>query len=151
MQPNTEEPKGVIGRSYRDSLPVVWKFINEPPSAQSQAALPWLAVISWDYDGSENNGMPPKEINELMINLESAIESNLVADGQVQHAISKTGSNLKELIYYIRDKDNFMERFNAVLRTRELYPIEINFYHDPEWREQSNTRSLFRPAGNPTS
>ena len=59
---------------------------------------------------------------------------------------SKTGNGLKELIYYIRDRDGFSERLNAALAGQPRYPIDITFYHDPEWQELSVTRSLFADA-----
>ena len=143
MKNEFSEPKGVIGRSYKDGLPVIWKFVNEAPSVDTREALPWLTVISWEYEGSENNGMPEKAINERMIQLEDAIEEGVVATGFCEHSISKTGSNLKELIYYIHDRDSFLERLNMALRAHERYPIEITFYEDPDWKEHGNARSLF--------
>ena len=74
MKTAEKEPKGVIGRSHKDGLPVIWKFISEAPTSQKRAALPWLTVISWKYDGSTNNGMPPKAGNDRMIALEQTIE-----------------------------------------------------------------------------
>jgi len=143
MKTNVSEPKGVIGRSYKDGLPVIWKFVDEAPSVDVRDALTWLTVISWEYDGSENNGMPEKAINERMIQLEDAIDDEVVATGFCEHAISKTGSNLKELIYYIHDRDSFLERLNMALRSHDRYPIEITFYKDPDWKEHCNARALF--------
>lgn len=121
--------------------------MNEPPSEHTRNSLPWLTVISWSYDGTENNGMPPRVINERMMALEDAIEDNVIGDCFCQHAISKTGSNLKELIYYIHDRDSFMEKFNAALKTHDRYPIEITFYHDPDWREHAHARDTFSGNG----
>lgn len=143
METDTSEPKGVIGRSYKGGLPVIWKFVNEEPNVDTQEALPWLTVISWEYDDSDNNGMPAKVTNERMIQLEDAIRDGVVAAGFCEHAISKTGSNLKELIYYIHDRDSFLERLNIALRSHERYPIEIAFYEDPDWKEHGNARALF--------
>jgi len=144
MKTAEKEPKGVIGRSYKDGLPVIWKFVNEAPTSQKRAALPWLTVISWKYDGSTNNGMPPKAVNDRMIALEQTIEQEVERKDFCEHAISKTGSNLKELIYYIHDREAFMQRLNAALKSHERYPIEITFYEDRDWKEHENARSLFR-------
>jgi hypothetical protein len=143
MKNDVNEPQGVIGRSYKDDLPVIWKFVNAEPSVDTREALPWLTVISWEYDGSDNNGMPVKALNEQMVRLEKAIEDGVEATGFCEHAISKTGSNLKELIYYIHDRDSFLEHLNVALGHHERYPIEITFDEDPEWTEHSNARSLF--------
>jgi len=143
MKTKDKEPKGVIGRSYKDGLPVIWKFVNEAPTSQKRAALPWLAVISWKYDGSANNGMPPKAVNDRMITLEQTIEREVEKEDICQHAISKTGSNLKEFIYYIHDRDAFVQRLDAALKSHERYPIEITFYEDRNWKEHEKARSLF--------
>ena len=62
--PDTDEPKGIIGRAYIDGLPVIYKFVDKAPTDAKRKTLPWLTVISWKYDGSENNGMPPKVVND---------------------------------------------------------------------------------------
>jgi hypothetical protein len=146
MKNDASQPKGVIGESYEDGLPVIWKFVNDAPTDETREALPWLTVISWKYDGSENNGMPPRSLNHQMIQLEDAIDEGVVAAGFCEHAISKTGSNLKELIYYINDRDKFLERLNVSLRSHERYPIDITFYEDPDWKEHANARALFNKS-----
>jgi hypothetical protein len=146
MKNDASQPKGVIGESYEDGLPVIWRFVNDAPTDESREALPWLTVISWKYDGSENNGMPLKSLNQQMIQLEDAIDKGVVAAGFCEHAISKTGSNLKELIYYIHDRDKFLERLNVSLRSHERYPIDITFYEDPDWKEHANARTLFNKS-----
>lgn len=143
MKTDVNKPRGVIGESYKDGLPVIWKFVNEAPSVYTREALTWLTVISWEYDGSENNGMPEKALNERMIQLEKAIAEGVVATGFCEHAISKTGSNLKELIYYVHDRDTFLERLNVTLHSHEHYPIEITFYEDSDWNEHADARALF--------
>lgn len=145
--PEQEEQKGVIGRAYIDGLPVIYKFVDEEPADAKRKALPWLTVISWKYDGSDNNGMPPKELNERMITLEDALESKVEKTDVCEHAISATGNNLKELIYYIRDRDQFIKALNAAFAGHDRYPIEINFYEDPEWKEFSQLRADFKKRG----
>ena len=144
MKTDAKQPKGIIGRTYREGLPVIWKFVNEPPSPEVKELLPWLTILSWSYDGSGNNGMPIDVANRRMVLLEQAIAEGLEGDGLCQHSISRTGGNLKELIYYACDRDLFTERLNIALRAHERYPIEINFYHDPDWTEHTNTCELFR-------
>ena len=74
---STEEEKGIIGRYYENDLPIIMKFVNELPNESIIKKLPFLTVVSWKYDGNENNGMPPKEINERMIVLEEALEISM--------------------------------------------------------------------------
>jgi hypothetical protein len=140
--------QGVIGRVEVDGFPVLYRYVDEPPSDEQRAELPWLTVIAWTYDGSTRNGMPPDDVNHRMIDLEDSIETGVEAPGFCEHRVSKTGNGLKELIYYIHDRDAFTERLNAALDGQPCYPIDITFYHDPEWQEYASTRSLF--AGGPS-
>ena len=152
MQTEEQPHKGVIARSYESGLPVIWAFADVPPLQSTREALPWLTVISWRYDDSSRNGMPPKPLNERMIALEDAIEGAVVRSGFCEHAISRTGNQLKELVYYINDRDTFLARFNDALRDHERYPIAITFYHDPEWLEHAHARDMLdRSDGHSTA
>ncbi|SDK61396.1 DUF695 domain-containing protein [Microbulbifer yueqingensis] len=135
MTANAEEGKGIIGRVYENGAPVIYKFVNELPGDDIRAGLPWLAVISWKYDGSSNNGMPLEKDNQGMIALEDAIEDHIESDGFLRHVYSRTGNDLKELVYYIGDQERFLEALNNTLGSHPRYPIEINFYEDRSWED----------------
>ena len=145
---NGEEEKGIIGRSYEDGLPVIYKFVNEMPPIETRNYLNWLTVISWKYDGSSNNGMPIEKENKKMITLERTIEDHIENDKTLMHAYSKTGNNLKELVYYIHDQDEFLEEFNKAMTEQPRYPIEITFYKDDKWEEFQNLLNDFSKAAN---
>jgi hypothetical protein len=127
--------KGIIGRYYEETLPVIVKFVNELPGIDTQKQLTSLTVVSWKYDGSSNNGMPTKEINLKMITLESALEKAMDESKSYVHAYSRTGNGLKEFVYYSKDTDEFMPLLNETLQSHERYPIDIDFYEDSEWIE----------------
>lgn len=50
-----------VGKSEVNGKPIVYKFMNGLPELSVRNKLPWLTVVSWKYDGSTNNGMPPKK------------------------------------------------------------------------------------------
>ena len=95
--------------------------------------LPYLTVISWQYDGSNNNGMPEKEINNKMLVLEEALVSSMENSNIFTDAYFRTGNNLKEFVYYATNQVEFMRLLNQPLENHEAYPIEINFYEDRAW------------------
>jgi len=134
---------GTIGKSKEDGFPVIYKFVDEIPSDEIQARFPWLTVVSWRYDRDVRNGMPPEETNKEMLALEDAIDG-LAAAGLCCHAYSRTGNGLKELAYYIADRDKFMDAFNAALERQPQYPLEIDFYDDPQWDDFRKLRSMFK-------
>jgi hypothetical protein len=133
---------GIIGQTTEDGFAVVFKFVDELPSQQDRERLPWLTVISWKYDGSSRNGMPPESVNQQMIALERAI-NELESAVLCRHAYSRTGNGLKELVYYISDQDEFMNAFNDALREHPRYPIEITFYEDQQWGDFQKFRERF--------
>ena len=137
---------GIIGRSYENDLPVIYKLVDEIPDQSVRIALPWLTVISWKYDGSGNNGMPEHALNQNMVRLERAIEDSLLKQNSCWHAYSRTGNGSKELVYYISDREQFVSEFNEALSGHPRYPIEINFYRDPGWEDFSKLLGAFRQS-----
>lgn len=148
MTANAEEGKGIIGRVFEDGFPVIYKFVNELPQDTIRSNLTWLAVISWKYDGSSNNGMPLNDENQRMISLEDAIEAHIESDQVLRHAYSRTGNNLKELVYYINSQDKFLDTFNKTLSSHPRYPIEINFYQDAGWDDFRRLLNDFAKSAN---
>jgi hypothetical protein len=137
-----------VGNAHVQERPVVYKFMNEFPDEVTRHRIPWLTVISWKYDGDSNNGMPFKEINESMINLEDGLE-DIKGRGRLFFDVySATGNNLKEFVYYISDREEFMSNFNDALESHDEYPIEINFYKDKEWSELEKLQSDFSDTAN---
>lgn len=128
-----EQETGIIAKYSEDGFPVVLKLVDEFPDESIRLKYKWLTVISWKYDGGTNNGMPLEEVNRAMIKLEQTIEDSIEPKGHCRHAYSRTGNNLKELVYYIESRDGFIEAFNKALEHQSRYPIEINFYEDQKW------------------
>ena len=141
------EPRGIIGRTFEDNFPVIFKLVDELPDETTVGALPSLTVISWKYDGSSNNGMPTQDAHKPMKDLELAIESEIVREDFCRHAFSRTGNGLKELVYYVADRDAFMSKLNAALCNHPRYPIEIDFYDDPQWDSFIGLLNAFRKSG----
>ena|SRR5689334_25278891 len=139
---DADEP-GIIGEIEEDGFPVVFKLVDQLPPSAIRETFPWLTVVTWKYDGSSRNGMPPVSVNAQMLELEHAINERVEALGLCRHAYSHTGNGLKELAYYIRERDQFMDAFNAALANHSPYPIGITFYEDPEWSDFQTIRGRF--------
>lgn len=124
-----------VGEAKIQGNPVVYKFTNDLPTVNVRQKMPWLTVVSWKYEGSTRNGMPPKDINDAMIRLEDGLETIEGREEDYLDVYSATGNNLKEFVFYIADRERFMVSFNKALRGHPAYPIEVNFYEDKEWSE----------------
>ena len=142
------EDTWTVGNAKINGMPVVYKFLSQLPNNKEREKLSWLTVVSWKYDGSTNNGMPPQDTNDSMVVLENALEK-INGDGQIyEMAYTATGNGLKEFVYYISDRDKFMEKFNEALSGQPGYPLEINFYEDPDWSDLSKLLADFGNAAN---
>ncbi len=126
-----------IGKYYKDDLPHIIKFPNELPKREIRQKLPFLVIISWKYDGKGNNGLPNEETNKEMTILEKVPKENDL----FFHAYSRTGNNLKEIVFYCSNKTDFMKIINDDLKN---YPIEINFHKDIEWENLNETILIFK-------
>ena len=140
----SEAPElGIIGETKEDGLPVIFKFVDELPSQEIRDRFRWLTVVSWKYDRSVRNGMPPESANNQMLALEHVVEGMEEA-GLRRHAYSRTGNGLKELVYYVLEREQFVASFNDALSEHPRYPIEIDFYEDRDWSDFQSIRSMFR-------
>jgi len=138
----------VIGRVYEDGLPLIYSFVNEQPSQDNVARFQWLTIVSWKYDGSNNNGMPPEATNAQMIALEDFLSEQFENSSNSIWVFNRTGNHLKEFAYYINDRDAFIEKLNQTPSSQPRYPIEINFYNDPTWQEFRDLLEEFRSEEN---
>lgn len=128
-----EEPNWIVAEGQESGQRVIFKFLGEMPEPESRAKMSVLTVIAWKYDGAANEGLPSATEREQMNTLEDTLD--LIDADILAPAFSRTGNNLKELAYYIGDREQFLASLNRVLRGHARYPIEISFYEDPQWRE----------------
>lgn len=140
---STHTEKGIIGRSFEQGAPVIWSFVDELPNQQARQVKPWLTVVSWQYDGSGNDGMPGVDLQELMQELERALYP-LEESAFSLAAYRRTGNGLKEFSYYVEDRALFMARLNELLAGHPKYPLEIKFFEDPTWSDFEKLAADFR-------
>ncbi len=139
---NAEET-WTVGQAKINNRVVVYKLTNDFPSEDIRNELSWLTVISWKYDGSTRNGMPPVAINEKMIKLEDALETIKGKDALFKLVYTATGNDLKEFVFYISERDIFTNAFNDALAGHERYPIGIVFYQDSNWSDLNELQQNF--------
>jgi hypothetical protein len=133
----TTEDSWFVAEAKVNGNPLIVRARNKLPNNDTRKDFIWLTTISWSYS-LEPNGMPEREAQSRMNVLEDTIESQLERHGFCIQAISRTGNGKKEWSYYIRDREAFMEAFNKAMEGQLPFPIEINFFHDPQWLELNN-------------
>ena len=128
------ETRGRIVETRDDGFRILWTYVPEMPEESSRRALPWLTVVRWEYDGSENNGMPQAAENHRMLMLEAALLKIERPEICVE-AYRRIGAGIREYVYYIVDRERFLEEFNDYVVGDPRYPIEIKFYKDETWSD----------------
>jgi hypothetical protein len=128
------ERTGVIAETLKDNLRILWTYVPGMPPEDVRLAAPWLTVVRWLYDGAANEGMPTADDNQHMLQLESILRD--MEDQEVCiEAYRRIGAGLREFVFYIADRDEFLQVFNSQVATHPQYPIEIKFYKDETWSE----------------
>jgi len=102
-----------------------------PPSIQTRS-FPWLTVIKWPYEPGRND-LPCHEDFQTMKQFEDLVEEGLVRKGVCILSACLTGDGAREWEYYIRDREEFEVHLNRTLAAYPRFPIQIEYYNDPNW------------------
>lgn len=102
------------------------------PERPDVASLVWAIAIQWPYESEEPRQMPPPEITAAQQNFEEALDP-LASSSHSELAHVSTGMGLKEWIFYARSREEFMSELNELLAGHPRYPIDIEFFEDPNW------------------
>jgi hypothetical protein len=137
------EASGRIVRTWKDEQRILWSYVPELPSQPARHATPWLTVLRWEYDGSAHEGMPTAEVNQHMLMLETALGEIERAEFCVE-AYRRIGAGVRELYFYIADRDKFLDEFNNWVAEDPRYPITLKFYKDEDWSELRDLISDFK-------
>jgi hypothetical protein len=140
------EKSGRIVQTTKDGLPILWTYIPEIPPADERSAMPWLTVVQWKYDGSGNRGMPGDEENRHMLRLEAILEK-IERPEFCCDAYRRIGAGVREFVYYVADRDKFLQKFNECAADDPRYPVSITFYQDEAWSDLQDLIEDFRTAG----
>jgi Family of unknown function (DUF695) len=131
LTPKPEEWSIVTLRNEELGQAAVMRVRFERPNRGDLATLHLAIVVKWPYESA--NQMPPPEANEQQLQFERALDPLMPSEfSELAHV--STGVGLKEWIFYARDKEVFMRRFNELLAGHPIYPLEIEFYDDPNWQ-----------------
>lgn len=141
-----ESPSWVVLQYEDEGRPFVMKAMETLPPDQDRARFPWLTVIGWHYADADATGFPEADTLAQMERLEEAVET-LEQKGLCRFVYSKTGQGQREFVYYIGDRDVFMTAFNEALSGQPRYPLEIEFFEDPDWRDLSTVQDVYLQQG----
>lgn len=121
----------------QEGRPVIYRSMQSVPAGEKESDFPTLINIYWPFEKEENNGMPDQNTNEKHIAFEDVIAS-LDVNGTSHLMLVVTGNGRKEWIWYVKDSNKWMDKFNELLTGYEVYPIQIEMERDPEWSTYHN-------------
>jgi hypothetical protein len=132
-----------VAKGRENNFPLIIRARKEMPDIRIRQNFSWLAILAWDYS-AKPNGMPEYETHQKMKGLENKLEAKLAKNGLCIQIFSRTGNGKKEWKYYITERERFMESFQKVSKGKFGNPVEITFYHDPDWQELNSMLKTIR-------
>ena len=120
-----------VENKEQQSRAIIRLRVRKPPIPDGRA-FACAIEISWPFDGMD--GFPPDEVNQEQLAFEGALDDLSGMNGFSELVQVSTGMGRKEWLYYTSDQERFMRDFNSLLAGHDPYPIQINFYEDPNWQ-----------------
>lgn len=121
-----------VGHFFQNGSPITIRARTEIPTQPDRELLTNLIVITWPYSGG-SNGMPTSSVSERMAEFEETLDSVSAADQIFILALSLTGNSKREWRYYTADSRKFMDVLQKGLSGKELFPIDLQLFKDPDW------------------
>lgn len=129
-----------------DAVPTGWSIVSardpetgqvavlrvrfSKPNRADLASLVWAIVIQWPWESDQP--MPPAEVNAAQQSFEAALDP-LASSSHSELVHVSTGMGLREWIFYARTREKFMGELNDLLAGHPRYPLDIEFFEDPNW------------------
>lgn len=107
----------------------------------SKASHPWIAVCTFKYDGSNNNGMPTKNDYQTLNEIEERILHQLSDKDGFLYIGRQTAKNERDIYFACKDFRKPAKVFFKIQQDIDKFEIEYDIYKDKYW--QSFER--FRP------
>ncbi len=105
----------------------------EKPAIASIDTYQTSVIVKWDYIPESAAGMPPEKTKHEMDLFEREIGELTAENDNSYLMVVATGMGIREWHFYVKEYDIFIKRFNGLLKKAKEFPIDIEYYHDPEW------------------
>ncbi len=100
-----------------------------------QSSHPWLAIMTIQYNGSENNGMPNNTDYENLGNIENEIMTSLKDKDGYLNVGRQTAKNERKIYFACNDFRKPSKVFNDIQKNySDRYEIEFDIYKDKYWQ-----------------
>ncbi len=120
---------------------IVFRYISKYPSDFDRSKLTKRVIIQWKYQGE--NGMPKTNLLKTMFSFEDLIRVKSEEGKFSTNAVTSTGDNMREWIFYTKNDKEFLSRLNIALEGHPKYPITILVGDDPTWLAYQDVIKLY--------
>lgn len=116
-----------------DGKPLIFRIREHAPSFASKAAFCHLLAVNWQYEPSNDQGMPSQIDVDRMTQLEDLLRPAFEGAKQAFLTVIVTGNGVREWQWYAQDPDAVMKLVNQALGEQEPFPVQFSFQGDPDW------------------
>lgn len=100
----------------------------------SKASHPWIAVITFKYDGSKNNGMPNENDYQTLNNIEEKILNQLSDKDGYLYVCRQTANNERDVFFACKDFRKPAKVFFKIQKDSNQFEIKYDIYKDKYWQ-----------------
>lgn len=122
----------ITASGQEDGKSVLYFSLKTIPEGVEPAALPNLVSIVWRYENDDGTGFPDYDDAQAQGDFEAALD-HLDENAVSRLMLVVTGNGRREWHWYVRNVDDWMDRFNQALADRPAYPVEITHSTEPDW------------------
>lgn len=121
---------------------IVFRYAQKFKPEFQRSRFPDRVILVWRY--RSESGMPSQQERESMDRMEDRLSSLVDGSGNAILALTSTGEDLREWIFYAKSKEGFIAALNEALMAEPAFPIEIHAAADPQWSTYERFRGGIR-------
>ena len=116
-------------------MPIIAIVNTDLLAWDSKASHSWICIVSMEYDGTENNGLPNEVSYQLLNKIEEEINKDLKDEDGYLNIGRDSGNNKRRI--YLAFKD-FRKPSKILAKQKLLFEKDVAFsfeiYKDKYWR-----------------
>ena len=120
-----------VKRKVNESV-AVYRYRTEIIPPVNTSDFPTLVAITWEFGDYEDPFKFQRSVEEHHADLEQSLD-HLNGEENGFLFLVRTGDELKEWVWYVKDFENWMVKLNEAFAGKPAFPIRIDPYEDPEW------------------
>lgn len=105
------------------------------------AAYPWITIITMNYKNG-NNGMPSKDENNLLYEIEEEVNAHLREEVYCLNIGRQTGENKREIYYASKDFRLPAIALDKISKSHKDFSIDYEIYKDKYWQTFKRFKAL---------